>query len=95
VLPKFSYQWPERTGADKSLTSKYEALSYEPLLKYLKANNMNAFIFPNEEKLSNSLLFDIHIHSLKSTITLTSKYIRQHAGEVPSRSFISLAVLTL
>jgi len=76
-FPKFSFQWP---NADISSLSSYEALSYEPLLNYLKVNNMNA-LFPKEDQLMNNLMFDIHIYSLKSDVTRKSKDLKWTGGE--------------
>jgi hypothetical protein len=83
AFPKFSFQWPEKND---TTTSKYEALSYEPLLKYLTANNMNAFKVPYGEQLPNRLLFDIHIYTLKSNVTLKSKDLRL-IGDEPRCKF--------
>mmetsp|Transcript_14141 Transcript_14141/g.21092 ORF Transcript_14141/g.21092 Transcript_14141/m.21092 type:complete len:380 (-) Transcript_14141:109-1248(-) len=83
-FPKFSYQWPQ--SSDYATSKKNEFLSYEPLLKYLQANNMNAFMINNGQLLPNGLLFDVLIHSLKSDITLKSKDLRM-TGDEPRCKF--------
>lgn len=64
--PEFTFVWPRMVGTDQERTDQeLEVISYEPVVEYLKTCGFVAHTIANGQFLSDQLLFDVDIYTLR------------------------------